>query len=497
MPRFVSSLGQKARLAVLWNAGFNIFRDLVQFGVMLVLVRLLDPDAYGQFGLVTSIIGFISIFSFNNFIAHTLQVKFDGETYYQEHFTAGAVLQLGAFSVTNLVALALRWSPKYASVAPLVHVMSLTFLLEWPCEVRRKMIERQFDWKTLRILHGIGLLLTGVAAILMAWFGAGTLALLIPGLLVTLPFSYDLFFRQVWRPTWAWSWKAYKPALDFGVTRIGSSLTLNGRQLLESGVLAAVLGFAALGVLNRSFGLAQMFCHKVASQLIYAIYPVLTRIEGDGANTERVGGLVLRAVVWTVLPTAVCLGVLAQPVVQTVYGSKWMEVIPLLPWAMTWGAAAALVHACYMLLLARQRPRKCLIADMLILAGTGLSLWLALPHGTVAYLKSLVCVQGFVVTLLVFWLRGCKAVSWQGVGEAILPAAAGAIAAAVGALALFQFALAVEPDNFPRALIWGVVFLLLYVAILRIGFVRQLVALVHYFPARGTFCRVLALPQQT
>src|SRR6185295_3935930 len=200
----MSGLGHKARSAVLWNAGFNIFRDLMQFVVMLVLVRVLAPEAYGQFALVGSVVGFISIFSFNNFIAHTLQVKSDDEVHYQEHFTAGAVLQLGMCVVTNLAAFALRWFPKYAPVAPLVHVMSLTFLLEWPCEVRRKMIERQFDWRSLRILHGVGLLLNAIVAVVLAVCGAGTLALLVPGLMVTLPFIYDLFVRQGWRPTWSW-----------------------------------------------------------------------------------------------------------------------------------------------------------------------------------------------------------------------------------------------------------------------------------------------------
>src|SRR5262245_5395180 len=99
------SLGEKAQSAVIWNAGFNVFRDLLQFVVMLVLVRLLAPEAYGQFILVTSIIGFVGIFSFNSFISHSLQVKTDDEANLQQHFTAGAPLQLGLFVVTNVLAL--------------------------------------------------------------------------------------------------------------------------------------------------------------------------------------------------------------------------------------------------------------------------------------------------------------------------------------------------------------------------------------------------------
>jgi teichuronic acid exporter len=490
------SLAHHAKSAVIWNAGFNFFRNLLQFVVMLVLVRLLAPEAYGQFSLVNSIIGFIGIFSFSNFIAHALQVKTDEEAHLQEHFTAGAILQIGMCVVANLVAVALRWFPKYAPVAPLVHVMSMTFLLEWPCELRRKMIERKFDWRSLRLLHGAGLLLTAVLAIGMALLGAGTFALLVPGMMVTLPFIYDLFVRQHWRPTWAWSWENYRPAWDFGLTRIGSGLTLNGRQLLESGVLSAVLGFAVLGVFNRSIGLAQMFCYQVATQLIYAIYPVLTRVEGGEDNSRRVGGLVLRTVAWTVLPVAACFGALAGPVVQTIYGTKWMEVVPLLPWAMAYSAMASLVYVGYMLLLARQRQRKCLVADVLSLAGTVLSLWLALPHGVVAYLMSVVGVQVVIMVLITFWLRDGKAVSWGGVAAALLPPAFGVAVAAFGATISLLFIFGIKPDNFWHAMEWGAVFLALYVGVLRLCFVNQLSELVHYFPARGAFCRALALPQQ-
>lgn len=490
------SLAHHAKSAVIWNAGFNIFRNLLQFGVMLVLVRLLAPATYGQFSLVNSIIGFIGIFSFTNFISHALQVKTDEEAHLQEHFTAGAFLQIGMCLVANLVAVALRWFPTYAPVAPLVHVMSLTFLLEWPCEVRRKMIERQFDWRTLRLLHGAGLLLTAMVAIGLAWLGAGTFALLVPGMMVTLPFIYDLFFRQHWRPTWVWSWKAYQPAWRFGLTRIGSGMTLNGRQLLESGLLSAMLGFATLGVFNRSIGLAQMFCYQVATQLIYAIYPVLTRVEGGADNALRVGGLVLRTVAWTVLPVAVCFGVLAQPVVETVYGAKWMGVVPLLPWAMAYSALASLVYVGYMLLLARQRQQKCLVADVLSLAGTGLSLWLALPHGVVAYLMSIVGVQLIIMTLLAFWLHECHAVAWRGVGAALLPAIISSGVAALGATALLRFTFGFKPDNFWHAMEWGVVFLPLYLVVLRLGFLNQLSALVHYFPARDRIGRLLLLPQK-
>ena len=152
------TLAEKAKLSVLWNTGFNLFRDALQFCVMLVLVRLLDPSAYGQFGMASSVIGFISVFAVQNFIAHTIQVRNDEDVHYQDHFTAGAFIQIGLFFVANFIAFILRFIDSYATISPLVHLLSLTFLLEWPCELRRKMLERTLDWKRLRTLHGFGII---------------------------------------------------------------------------------------------------------------------------------------------------------------------------------------------------------------------------------------------------------------------------------------------------------------------------------------------------
>ena len=417
----MNTLGHKARTAVAWNTGFTLFRDLLQFGTMLVLVRLLSPESYGEFGLTNGIIGFMSIFAFNNFVGYTLQVQHDSETRYQEHFTAGGVIQVTLFLLANAVALGLRWIPAYSPVAPLVHAVSLTFLLEWPCELRRRMLERALDWRRLQVLHGLGLLLSAALSLALAWAGAGAFALLVPGMLVTAPFIFDLFVLQGWRPDWSWSWEAYRPAWRFGVARVGSGLVGGGRQLLESGVVTAVVGFASLGLLSRSIGLAIMFCHRVASQLLYAIYPILTRIEGGGGNQARAGTLVLRLVMWTVLPIAVTLSVLAEPVIRIVYGERWTAVIPLLPWAMAWGALAAGGHAAYMILLSRQQARLCFLSDLGVLGGTALALLLVLPHGMRHYLIAIVVIQAGALAFLLSMVTRVGSASASGVVAALLP----------------------------------------------------------------------------
>ena len=79
-------------------------------GLTITLVRLLPAEAYGQFGFLTTLLGFFTLYSFREFLGHTLQVR-DGEAvHYQDHFTAGAVMQVLFFALVNVVAIGFRFA---------------------------------------------------------------------------------------------------------------------------------------------------------------------------------------------------------------------------------------------------------------------------------------------------------------------------------------------------------------------------------------------------
>lgn len=476
------SLGEKAKLSVIWNTGFNIFRDMLQFLVMLVLVRLIEPEAYGQFGLVTSIMGFISVFAFQNFVSYTLQIRQEEKIDYQIHFTAGAVIQFSAFILTNIVAFILNNIDKFQEIAIFVHIMSITFLLEWPCEIRRKMLEKALDWKQLRLLHALGLIASSVLAIIMGWLGAGVYALLLPGLLVTIPFIYNLFKTQKWRPTWDWKWQKYKPAVQFGLTRTASGVINNGKQLLESALIVQIMGYASAGLFGRAIGLANMFCQRFSMQLMYAMYPVLTKIDVGTEKYKLVSGLVLRIVAWTTIPIAILFAVLAVPVVQLLYGAKWLDVIPLLPWTMLLGMFSAMVYTMYMLLLAHYGQTKCFKIDLFLLIGTTLSLFFLLPKGFQNYLQGLIFTNLIAFFITLIWLKNADGIDIRGVIHALLPpliAVSGTYVLCELLMNLFYIS-----NNYWAAVIYGFLFLAFYMIIIRLVFSHRLKELINYMPAK-------------
>lgn len=477
----------------MWNTAFAVFRNAVQFGVMLVLVRLLEPAAYGQFALATSIIGFVSLVSFTACLEHSLQARRDADVDFQLHFTAGAFFQIGCFVLANLVAVVAARFEDYAAAAPLVHGMSFIFLLSWPQEVRQKMLERAFDWRRMRLLQAVGLLLIAFGSLVMALAGAGAYALALPGLLMTVPFIYDLLYVQGWRPDWRFAGRRYLPALRFGLAELPNALAVRLRPLLEQGLIVSLLGFASVGFLNRAYGLAGMFCIGPAAELLAAIYPVMTRIEPGTAQYRRMCALVIRTVVWATIPIALLFAVLARPVVAVVYGDQWLAVVPLLPWTMLSAVLASLQQTLLRLMMAHNQIRALFVVNLMWLAGIALCLVLVLrPYGLIAYLAGLCVLQSGLVLVMATGLRQARGLNFEDLGHALLTALAAA-GLALGVTWPAFALIGLDHGTWSGAVLFGGTVGLLYVAALRFLFRGPLDEILSYLPAGAGLRRLLLL----
>jgi O-antigen/teichoic acid export membrane protein len=485
-------LANRAKLAVAWATGLQFFRDVVQFALTLALVRLLPAEAYGQFGLLTTLLTFFTFYSFREFLAHTLQVREGEAVNYQDHFTAGALIQGLIVIAVNAVAVGFRWMPDYAPVSNVLHVMSLLFVIDLPAEFRTRMLERTLDWRRLRVLQAAGFLAGGLLSLAMALSGLGVWSLIVPTLFVPLPFVWDLFVTEKWRPTWVFSWDRFRPAWQFGLTRVLTLTLLAVASLAESLTLTSALGFAMLGIFGRALGLAQLLCGRLASLLAIAIFPVLTRVPRASDAFRRAGGLYLRAVTWSVIPAAVIASLIADPIVRVLYGDQWLGAIPFVPWAMAGAALAAMAQTAYTVLLANGQQRACVAADGWKMLGILASLALALPAGPGRYLAALCAVHAITLLVVGTFLQRGRALSEPAFLQAIGPAVVSAACAGAAVLGLTMAA------GRPREALWFAavmppVFMFVYVGTLRALFRAPLAEVVSQLPQSMALARVLRL----
>jgi O-antigen/teichoic acid export membrane protein len=394
--------------------------------------------------------------------------------------------------MTNLLGACAWQLAGYRELALPIHVLSLKFLFEWPMEIRYRMLERTHQWKRRRLINAGGIFLSLAVAISMAFAGFGVYALIVPGMFVAIPFAFDLFVYAGFRPTWAWSWHNYRDAFRFGVTRLGAGASTAGRQLIENTVFSSMLGFATLGLVNRSVGLSQLVCGRIASQIVQAVYPILTRLEARTGQAAIAGDLLMQGVSWVICPLAVAIGALALPAISLVYGPQWREAADIIKWPLAWTVVMSLMQVAYALLLARQQARMCLVADLSVLVGTVICLLSLLPISINAYFAGLTFTYVLSNCFLAYFLLQLAAMSRRGIWTTVGPPLIACVIAYGATTALLSTKAPSGTALLPAAA-WGITFLGCYVICLRVFFSKPLRTLVSYFPARRRFASVLCL----
>jgi O-antigen/teichoic acid export membrane protein len=486
------SLGASARASLLWGGGFTLFRDVVQFATMLILVRLLAPADYGRMALAQTIVGLLAVVSFGTLVTHALQARDPAEIDWQAHFTAAVVINSALALLTLGLAWLLSFTSRYSDAALPLAALSLVFIVEIPGALRHQMVQVAHDWQRFRLLLIAGSLLGAGAGIVIAMLGGGVWALVVQPVLFGLPAALDLVLFSKWWPDWSWSWPRYRETAGFGITRIGAGALLHGRRTIEQSLLAGSYDFAALGVFTRSIGLATLIAGRIGSVAIMSLYPVITRAEQRSAQFQRYAGLVLRGVVWATVPAAVFLALSAADIASLLYGPRWSAVIPLLPLAAAAVSFGGIASAVSSLLLANNEIKACLLIDVAsAVLGVALALWLV-PVGMEIYLAALAAHGLIVLGLTITVLGATGGIDRTAILSALLPAAV-AGAAGAGAILSARAALGVSEIVVLRL---GLEFALLsisYLAVLRLLFKTPLSELLEVAPGGVRLGAVLAL----
>ena len=151
-------------------------------------------------------------------------------------------------------------------------------------------------------------------------------------------------------------------------------------------MLPAVLGFAAMGLLNRGQALFSTTIGRVGSVLVETVYPILPRYAADPRLYPSQATLFAQIIFLIVVPGALYLGLEGPALSRLLYGDKWIAADPLLwPGALT-GMGLAVFTVSVTILLAINRLRACFILHLSAAAlGTPMVIIAWAGGGLIAY----------------------------------------------------------------------------------------------------------------
>lgn len=302
----------------------------LQFGLSIVMARLLAPSDYGVIGMLAIFLAISSMFIDSGFGAALIQKKDRTEVDYATVFYFNLIVASSFYVVLFFAA---PWIARFYNMPILTNicrVVALGLPLGALCSVHRSRLTIQLNFKLQTLISLISLIMTGPLGVFLAYRGYGVWALVWQGFAGSIVSIVLLWSLTRWHPMLAFSIESFRRFFSFGWKHLCSSLINCVYGNLYTLVIGKAFGATDIGYYTRANGYAQLPVATVTDTVVRVNFPILAQLQDDREKLLAAYRRLLQIPMFFLVPISFGLAVTAEPLVTIMIGEKWLPCVPLL-----------------------------------------------------------------------------------------------------------------------------------------------------------------------
>jgi O-antigen/teichoic acid export membrane protein len=321
---------EKAARAGVWSAADIVLRQGVQFVISVVLARLLSPADFGLMVLLAFFTSLSIVFVQGGLSLALIQRQVTSH----EEESAVFWCNLGASVIFGLILIAIgpliaRFYG-YPLLQPLMFVAAAQVVLSALGAVHTALLTRALRFDQLTLSGVVSSVISGGLGVAAALNGYGVWALAIQLIATQLVSSATLWWISAWRPSLRFSFAAIRDLYGFGFYVSLSStlevLTTNGFNL----VIGKLYGVNDLGFLSRAAGVQSLPGGIMSTILARTALPLFAARQSDPVGLKRGFAMTVSLAMLVSVPMMAGLAALSDPIIEALFGAKWLPAAPLL-----------------------------------------------------------------------------------------------------------------------------------------------------------------------
>ena len=437
----------------------------LRVGSLAVLSRLLEPKDFGLVGMVTAIIGVLSLFRDFGLSTATVQRSSVTEeqisTLFWINLLVGAILAVLAMAAAPVIA-AFYHEPRLFAVTA---VLATGFLFNAAGVQHSAQLQRQMRFTASAIVDISALVVSVSVGIGMALKGYGYWSLVGMTFVTPLVATAGMWLTTRWIPG--------MPRKNVGIRsmlRFGGTITLNGLIVylaynLEKVLLGRYWGAAAVGIYGRAYQLINIPTENLNTAAGEVAFAALSRVQDDPIRLKNYFLKGYSLVLGLTLPITVVAALFADDLILVVLGPKWKDSVTvfrlLAPTILMFALINPLSWLLFSLGLVGRSLKVAMVLAPLVISGY----LIGLPYGPKGVALAYSTVMALWVVPHIAWCVHGTPVSLRDIGRVLRGPLLSGLVAGMAAFALQSFyGQLLSP--LIRLLLGGTIFLSVYVSVL-------------------------------
>lgn len=324
-----SGFADRVRSAVFWRSGSQIVSQLVMWTTTLAVIRILEPSDYGLFAMTQVVMVMLTFLNGYGFASSLIQQERIDQFRVRQAFGLLLILNLGIAAIQFVAAPAIAGYYAQPMVTDLLRWQTVMYLATPFMAVAEVLMSRALDFRRLAIVNLISALVCALVSIACALAGWGVWTLVAAPTAMVWTRAIGLCIAQRFIVLPSFDFRGTRAMIGFGGAMLTSHLLWSIQTQADVLIAGRALDPHALGLYAEALFLAQMFSAKVIPPLNEVAFPAYARLQSE---PERLRAAFLKAIGLIMLiscPVYAGLGVTAPEAVYTLFGEKWLEMVPL------------------------------------------------------------------------------------------------------------------------------------------------------------------------
>ncbi len=322
------SLQQKAISSFIWTALEQVGTRAINFGVQIVLARLIAPEEFGLLGMILVFNAISNSLSDSGMTQSLIRMNNPKESDFSSVFSINLSVSLFLYGVIWFIAPYVAEFYNQPRLTNILRVYSLAIVINSFFGIQQTRLTHALNFKFQLRAKLPALIVSGAVGIGLALYGHGIWALVFSELALGLTLTSIYFLQTKWIPKPGFDWAKIKNHFNFGykltVSGVLSRLVYNIVPMIVGKFYSAAL----VGYYTRAFTMKDFPIATISGTLDKVVYPVFSKIKHDPEKLSAAHRRMQMLVILILGSLMLFLMLSAYPLFGFLLGDKWLPAVP-------------------------------------------------------------------------------------------------------------------------------------------------------------------------